>query len=533
MDPKDVAQNHAALAAMQNALRQLRGDGWENSVTKMGTSGDPSSRTQFVGRGRIPDTTLTNLYADNSLAKRIAREMPASCFRRGVEVDLDKCDEKSTGIDDDDRLEEELNAKLVSLDLYGNFVEAVTMARLYGGSLLVAGLNDGGDLSEPLNESNINSLPHLTVYDRRYVHPESWYEEPGDELLPEYGKPKLYRLYAPMLNGRRSAIGLVHASRTIEFQGAPTTVDRRISNLGWNDSVFQSLYDTLTSNADVWGGVERMLKEAAQGVLRVKGLISALASPNGRQALTSRAEYFDLMRVIARTIFLDADSQEDYKRDQIAFSGISDLLDKHMLRVCSETEYPATVLYGRSPAGLAATGENEMKQYNVKLRAAQESYIPHLTKLVRWILQSRDFAGGRAAKYRVKVSFPSLWDLTDAEASTKRKTEVEADKMMLDADVYLPEEIALARAKRDKIKIDRDARLAALGLVGKVPDEVKQVELTPSAAEGFTLVREARAAMGLPPFTGEQAQYNDLTVAGFRALQEAPKLNATNETPKP
>lgn len=531
MDPKDVGEARAAAKAMQNALRQMRSDGWENDVTKMGTSSDPGSRTTFRSKGRLPDETLTALYSDNSLVKRITRELPASCFRRGVKVDLEADNEGKR--EDDEALEAALQSKLVSLDLYSHFVEAVSMARLYGGSLLVAGLADGGDLSEPLQENRIQSFPHLTVYDRRYVHPESWYDAPGDELSPEYGKPKTYRLYAPLMNGRRSALGVVHASRTIEFQGAPTTIDRKIGNLGWNDSIFQSLFDTLTSNADVWGGTERMLKEASVGVMRIKGLISALTSANGRTALATRAEYFDLMRSIARTIFLDADSQEDYKRDQLSFSGVSDLLDKHMLRVCSETEYPATVLYGRSPAGLAATGENELKQYNIKLRAAQESYIPLLTKLVRWVLLAKDFGGGRGAKYRVTVCFPSLWDMTDVEESQKRKTETEADKLMLDADVYLPEEIALARAKRDGVKIDREARLAALGQVGKVPDEVKKVELTPSAAEGFTLVREARAAMGLPPFTGTQAQYNDLTVAGFRALQEAPALNATNEAPKP
>lgn len=442
----------AAAKGLLGAIRTMRADGWQNDVSRMGGAGDPSKATTFGANARLSDAVLSALYSDNALGKRIVRELPASCFRRGVDVGLSRPGGKDAGEE-----QKRLKARLVELDLFGNFVEGVSMGRLFGGALLVAGLNDGNPSDMPLEIDRLQSVPHLTVVDRRYAIPIEWYDAPGDEYLPTYGTPKLYALFAPNASGRgRTEYARVHASRTIRFDGAPTTLERRINNLGWGDSVFQSLYDVLVDDANTWGSVNRLIGEAAQGVMRIKGLIAALASKDGRSAMTARADYFDLMRNIARTIFLDADSGEDYRRDQITFSGLSDLLDKHMLRVCSATEYPATVLYGRSPAGLAATGENELKQYNVRLRSAQESYVPNVTKLVSWVIAAKDF--GSSPGLEVAVRFPSLWDLTDKEASEKRKLDAEADKLCIDSDLYLPEEVALARAERDGIQIDREVR---------------------------------------------------------------------------
>lgn len=451
---KDPTQmdRFAAAKGILGALRTLRADGWQNDISRMGGAGDPSKATAFGANARLHDTTLAALYADNALAKRIVRELPASCFRRGVDVGFSRPGGKYAGDE-----QKRLKARLVELDLFGNFVEGVSMARLFGGALLVAGLNDGNPSDAPLDIERLQSVPHLTVIDRRYAIPVEWYDAPGDEYLTTYGTPKIYALFAPNASGRgRTEYARVHASRTIRFDGAPTTLERRINNLGWGDSVFQSLYDILVDDANTWGSVNRLIGEAAQGVMRIKGLIAALASKDGRSAMTARADYFDLMRNIARTIFLDADSGEDYRRDQITFSGLSDLLDKHMLRVCSAAEYPATVLYGRSPAGLAATGENELKQYNVRLRSAQESYVPNVTKLVSWVIAAKDF--GTTQGLEIAVTFPSLWDLTDKEASEKRKLDAEADKLKLDSEVYLPEEVALARAESDGIPIDRTVR---------------------------------------------------------------------------
>lgn len=444
--------DYASARGVLHAIRTMRRDGWQNDISRMGGKGDPSKATGFTANARLSDAVLSALYSDNALAKRIVRELPASCFRRGVDVTLTATDGKDTGLE-----KEMLKERLVELDLFGNFVEGESMARLFGGAVLVAGLNDGNPSDAPLDIERLQSVPHLTVVDRRYAIPVDWYDAPGDEYLSTYGTPKLYALFAPSDSGRgRTEYARVHASRTIRFDGAPTTLERRINNLGWGDSVFQSLYEILADDANTWGSVNRLIGEAAQGVMRLKGLIAALASKSGREAMTARADYFDLMRNIARTIFVDADSGEDYRRDQITFSGLSDLLDKHMLRVCSATEYPATVLYGRSPAGLAATGENELKQYNVRLRAAQESYVPKVTKLIRWVVSAKDF--GSKTSLAVGVKFPSLWDLTDKEVSEKRKLDAEADKVCIDSDMYLPEEVALARAERDGIQIDREVR---------------------------------------------------------------------------
>jgi hypothetical protein len=75
--------------------------------------------------------------------------------------------------------------------------------------------------------------------------------------------------------------------------------------------------------------------------------------------------------------------EEDVTSLQYTFSGLSDVYEQFMMDLAGAAEMPVTKLFGRSPAGLNATGESDMQNYYDSIEEKQEAYLsPILDKLL-------------------------------------------------------------------------------------------------------------------------------------------------------
>ena len=81
--------------------------------------------------------------------------------------------------------------------------------------------------------------------------------------------------------------------------------------------------------------------------------------------------------------------KDDYITHQYTFGGIADAYDRFMMDVAGAAETPVTKLFGRSPAGMNATGESDMQNYYDTIEEKQETILrPALDKLLPVILIS-------------------------------------------------------------------------------------------------------------------------------------------------
>ena len=65
------------------------------------------------------------------------------------------------------------------------------------------------------------------------------------------------------------------------------------------------------------------------------------------------------------------------------FAGLSDIYELFMLDMAGAAEIPATKLFGRSPSGLNATGEGDLRNYYEAIAQMQERILrPALDKLL-------------------------------------------------------------------------------------------------------------------------------------------------------
>lgn len=445
----EIPRSVSALQLVRSAVnfaRNLRTDGWENVISGLGTSRDRTTHGQFKRDPRIPDVTLASLYR-TSLGNRICRAVPKGAFRRGIEIE------------GDEETEEQLRTRADELGVCDAFERAGTLAQAYGGALIVLGADDGSDLSEPLNLDTLQNIRHLTVIDRRYARASSYFDSEEDQNSADYGKPKLYSLYARAQPGSRSqyAYAEVHSSRTIRFDGTPTDDETRLENDGWDDSILQTLHNDLRDYEEAWRSSLNLLGAASQGVFRLKGLLGLLQTGAGREAAQTRVEFLDMMRSISRSIVLDADQNESYTRDNANFSGIPDLISASMQRISASTEIPYSVLFGRTQGGMSASGESDLTTFDNHISAEREKrYLPGLRRLFKLFCASKELAISPEKAKKIEICFPPLSIPTDKQKADTDYIKAQTDGLLIDKEIFLPEEIALSRSYG--VDFDRSVR---------------------------------------------------------------------------
>lgn len=110
------------------------------------------------------------------------------------------------------------------------------------------------------------------------------------------------------------------------------------------------------------------------------------------------------------------------KNTQYTFTGLQEVYESMCLNLCGASHYPMTKLFGRSPAGMNATGESDLKNYYDYVDTLRESKLrPILDKLLPVMAMS---AWGNVPE-QFKIVFPPLWTPTAKELSeiAKAKTE--------------------------------------------------------------------------------------------------------------
>lgn len=107
---------------------------------------------------------------------------------------------------------------------------------------------------------------------------------------------------------------------------------------------------------------------------------------------------------------------------QYSFTGFDHVTEAAQLNLSAKTHIPMTKLFGRSPAGMNATGESDLQNYYDYIDALRESKLrPALEQLLPVLCMS---AWGTVPD-GIEISFPPLWTPTakDVAEIGREKTE--------------------------------------------------------------------------------------------------------------
>ena len=433
---------------------QIRLDGWANLATGLGYSRDKRTWGSYLDISVLDEAALENLYAGDDLAAIVIDALPDQALRGGVDLVYDGDDDDTSG------LRRGIEQELRRVDTMDRVASALCWGRLYGGGAVLLGADDGiVDVSTPLDDSRVRRLRFLNDLERRDITPLSWYDDPREQ---SYGQPDVYMLTPQGLSRSGGVtVSTIHETRLIETYGARTPSRIKRLNRGWPLSVLQRVHEVIRDFEQAFGSVGHMLLDCSQGVLSQKGLIRAITQV-GASAIDARMASIDTYRASNRMLVLDADGEKfDYV--ERTFSGIDKILALFMLRISSAARMPVTVLFGRSPAGLNATGESDLETWYAQVMSYQEVVVrPILERIVRIIAISL----GSSDPQSWSVEFPSLWIEGPKDLASRRELISKRDTAYISAGVYEPEEVALARAQGDDadVAIDEDERRRQLEL---------------------------------------------------------------------
>lgn len=522
------------LRRKNGAVRPHREDGYVNLLNKYGTKQDNSEAYKFEREPVIPDMQLTGLYEGNGLFSKIIDTPAEEALKHGFDLNL-KSDELNAFVED----------ALDDLEWEEKAATAIKWARLYGGALIVMLIDDGRGLEEPVDWEHIRSIDELRVYERSIVQPDyaSLYQQDYGgkgvgNRVSKFGQPEYY--YVSSIYGSFK----VHESRCLVFRNG--VLPEQTSNatyLFWGMPEYvrirRALRETVTAHTDS----VKLLERSVQAIYSMKGLASLLTTDDGENQVLKRLQLVDTSRGLLNSIAIDSEGEQyDFKTFQ--FSGVKDVIDATCNMLSALTNIPQTILFGRSPAGMNATGDSDFESYYNFVEKIQRLMLKrNLRTLLDVVFRAGIASGDVAEEPDYKLEFKPLWSLSDTEQAAVEQTKAQTAlvkaqtaQAYVDMQALDPTEVRRRLASDEEFDVediisedDEDDLLQSL--LGTEPSTMSDVEaaqknIEQGQAPGGEEQSATVAPTATPPTTNADATDTDYGV-GVLVVQDGRFLCGT------
>lgn len=321
--------------------------------------------------------TLNSLYRSHWIVQRVIGAIPEDMLKNGYRITSQMEPDAIKAIEKTER----------RTKTYDRILTGLKWGRLYGGAgalIMIAGQEN--ELDQPLELDSIrpDDYKGLLVLDR-------WSGITPDEALvddvddPEFGLPDTYTIYTDVLTkGIR-----VHHSRILRFIGRPLPYLEELAENYWGASEMEHVIDELKKRDNVSWNIAMLTFMANLRVMKLEGMgmMTATAATKAQQDLYATIQAQNAM--MNNNSIQVLGEKDDYVTHQYTFGGIADAYDRFMMDVSGACETPVTKLFGRSPAGMNATGESDMQNYYDTIEEKQETALrPIFDKLLPIVVMS-------------------------------------------------------------------------------------------------------------------------------------------------
>lgn len=426
-------------------MSDKRLDGYFNAMFGRGTKRfDPMEYYRISPEMELDDESCDQLFTFNGLARKII-EAPA-CEAVRAQFKLKR---------GDDVLEKETSSLLSVLEdlkWQEKFSTVLSWDRCFGGGGIYIVADDGAEITEPLNEKNIREIEELRVYDKRDIQISQTYQNPNDR---KYSQPMIYAV-----QNENGGIFYCHESRLLIFNGGIVSNSIRRTRNGWGGKVFDHLKNAIMQNSESFNLALLALSRLSQSVLKFAGLLDLLQNDEGEEAVKKRLNLIDLTRHLMNTIAIDTDDEYDQKN--VSLGGVKDILQEMEVWISGQSDIPCAILFGRSPAGMDATGESDFENYYNMVQRIQTSKVkPNLSRLVELISLTKSFNLKLPEEYTIE--FNPLWNPSEKETAETdnlkaQSEEKEANTLKIYSDMQALDPSEVRQILAGKYQIDSSKR---------------------------------------------------------------------------
>lgn len=437
-------------AIIEGTQDQFRQDGYTNLLNKYGTMQDNSMGYSYSQEPVITDLELIRLYEGNGLFTKIIDRPSEEAVKHGFDIDYG-----------DEDIAEYVDDRLDELEFEDKFATAQKWARLYGGAIIVMLCDDGGGLEEPLDWNKVTTIEELRVFERAIVQADytSLYNFHFYDTMNSkkpFGQPEYYHVYSMY------GYFTVHYSRCLIFRNGrlpehTTNALYRYWGMPEYVKINRALRECITSHED---GV-KLLERSVQAIYKMKNLAQLLSTDAGEDKVLQRLQVIDMARGILNSIAIDTDG-EDYDFKTLPMSGVKDVIDSTCNMLSAVTNIPQTILFGRSPAGMNSTGENDLENYYNMVENIQKQNMKKNARTVIDLILKQGMIEGKIPEVpKYKMKFAALWSTSESEQAdiSQKKAQTEQTKaqtaqVYIDSGVLDPSEVRKSLANEGDFDIE-------------------------------------------------------------------------------
>lgn len=217
----------------------------------------------------------------------------------------------------------------------------------------------------------------LLVLDRTQgVEPSLELEEDLDD--PDFGLPKYYTVDLEDRGPVR-----MHHSRILRFTGRDLPGQETRRENYWGASELEHIHEELGKRSAASANIAQLIFQANITTLKMSDFGDVLAMGTEEQKAQIRSALFEENRFRTSFGLQVLSSGDTLENHPYSFGGLAEIYEQFMLDMAGAAEIPAVKLFGRSPAGMNATGEADLKNYYELISRLQERHLrPALEKLL-------------------------------------------------------------------------------------------------------------------------------------------------------
>ena len=421
-------------------------------LTKYGTARDSSEYYKYVADGLVTDQELTEFYEQNGLFARIIDAPAEEAVKHGFELE---------GLEDDE-IKDFIDECLDELDWEETAMQSIKWARLFGGSIAVLLINDGRGLEEPVDYRHIKSIDDIRIFDRSLITPEYSsmfkydHQDPFRTRGSRLGYPEHYTVSS------RNGTFKVHEQRCLIFQNGVLPENTTTAQYQfWGIPEYVRVSNAIRDVEVAHGMAPKMLDRSIQAVYTMKDLAMLLATDQGEEQVLKRLQTIDMAKGLMNTMILDADG-EGYDFRTFSYTGVSDVINTTCNYLSALTNIPQTVLFGRSPAGMNATGSSDLENYYNYIERIQKRMLRSNLRYLIALLCQAGLSTKEVKKVpRIKIEFNAIWSMSeqekvslDAQKASVESTRANTAVALVGAQILDPSEVRREYAQAEEFDID-------------------------------------------------------------------------------
>ena len=363
----------------------------------------------------VSDMELALEYETNGVLTRIINSPAEEAIKHGF----------SLGLEEDDPRSKYILHSLESLRAIKSLAKALKMSRLFGGSIIIMMVDDGKDLTEPLSLQNVHKIIDLRVYDRTEATPDcsSFYKYNSSQPW-KTGELEYYDI-----NLAYGGNFKVHESRCLKFTNGDLVSQSQYQQYQfWGLPEYYRIAGSLKRYKAAHAMSVKMLEKAVQPIYK-GNLQGTMSAAEGEGRIKTRLNIISRIANRFRYIGIDK-ATEDITFAQASLAGLQEALAATQNELSADSEIPQTKLFGRSPAGMNATGESDLELWYNKIERMQiEDIKDPLTILIDVIIQAGIFANKINDRPEIKLEFSPLWSLSDKEQAEIDRLHAQIDEL--------------------------------------------------------------------------------------------------------